>query len=37
MRPANFCERAASPSMIGTIGCVPGLIVKPRSVKAALK
>jgi hypothetical protein len=28
---------AASPIMIGTMGCVPGLIVRPRSVSAARK
>src|SRR2546430_17535252 len=37
MRAANFCDLAASPIMIGTIGCVPGLIVRPRSVRAARK
>ena len=29
MRAANFCDFAASPIMIGTIGCTPGLIDKP--------
>src|SRR5438094_9727615 len=37
MRAANFCDFAASPIIIGTIGCVPGLIVRPRSVNAARK
>ena len=37
MRAANFCDFAASPIMIGTIGCTPGLMVKPRSVSAARK
>ena len=37
MRAANFCDFAASPIMIGTIGCTPGLIVRPRSVSAARK
>src|SRR5213592_1791379 len=37
MRAANFCDLAASPIMIGTIGCTPGLIVRPRSVTASRK
>src|SRR5216117_2172526 len=37
MRAANFWDFAASPIMIGTIGCTPGLIVRPRSVSAARK
>src|SRR5437667_1726786 len=37
MRAANLCDFAASPIMIGTIGCTPGLMVKPRSLSAARK
>src|SRR5256885_6037449 len=37
MRAANFCDLAASPIIIGTIGCTPGLIVRPRSVTASRK
>ncbi len=33
----EFRERAASPSMIGTIGWLPGLIVNPSLVRAARK
>src|SRR3977135_1063284 len=37
MRAANFCDLAASPIMIGRIGCAPDLIVRPRSVRASRK
>ena len=37
MRAANCCDLAASPIMIGTMGCMPALIVSPRSVSACRK
>jgi len=37
IRAANFCDFAASPIMMRTIECTPGLIVRPRSVSAARK
>src|SRR5437762_7860115 len=37
MRAANFCDFAASPIIMGTIGWTPGLIVSPRSVRALRK